>query len=112
MSCSLHDSTVLPDPKVVQVGEGMFSNIQPEGSWWVNNTAFLVGRRGVVSIDSCATERRTRAYLDAIRGIAGGPVHTLVTPTTAATAPTATTCSRRRRSWPRSSAGRRCCATA
>jgi cyclase len=52
--------------------------VQPDGSWWINNTGFLVGRRGVVSVDACSTERRTRAYLGAIASVTGQPVRTLI----------------------------------
>ncbi|MFI6846766.1 MBL fold metallo-hydrolase [Kitasatospora sp. NBC_00085] len=65
-------------PQTVEVGEGVFAYVQPDGSWFLNNTAFLVGRQGVISIDTCATESRTRAYLDAVAGVTRGPVRTLV----------------------------------
>ena len=44
----------------------------------INNTGFLVARDGVSAIDSCATERRTRAFLDAIARVTAAPVRTLV----------------------------------
>jgi len=78
MSTSLRDPAWLAPPRVQEVGAGVYAYVQPDGSWWINNTGFLVGERGVVSIDACATERRTRAYLDAIRSVADRPVHTLV----------------------------------
>jgi cyclase len=40
--------------------------VQPDGTWWINNTGFLVGPQGVISIDTCSTQRRTLAYLNAI----------------------------------------------
>ncbi|MGZ4617547.1 MAG: MBL fold metallo-hydrolase [Frankiaceae bacterium] len=78
MSASAHDSGDLAPPRVEEVSDSIFAYIQPDGSWWINNAGFLVGSRGVISVDSCSTERRTRAYLDAIREVAGRPVHTLV----------------------------------
>ena len=72
-----HRATLDP-PRVEEVSEGLFAYIQPDGTWFINNTGFLVGRTGVVSIDACSTERRTRAYLDAIRGVTDRPVRTLV----------------------------------
>ena len=69
---------VVPPPRLEEVSDGVHAYIQPDGSWWVNNTGLLVGRRGAVSIDSCATERRTRAYLDTIAGVTDQPVRTLV----------------------------------
>lgn len=78
MSSSTHDHAALRPPRVEEVADGVFAYIQPDGSWWINNTGFIVGRRGAIAIDSCSTERRTRAYLDAIRRFGGDPVHTLI----------------------------------
>jgi cyclase len=63
---------------LVPLGDGAYAYIQPDGSWWVNNAGFLVGRCGVVSIDVCATRRRTERYLKAIRSVTDRPVRTLV----------------------------------
>jgi cyclase len=68
----------LGPPSTVEVSDGVFAYVQPDGSWWINNTGFLLARDGVVSIDACSTERRTRAYLDAIAGVTDRPVRTLV----------------------------------
>lgn len=56
----------LPPPRVEEMGPGVFAYVQPDGTWWLNNTGFVVGDELVVSIDTCATEQRTRAYLDAV----------------------------------------------
>jgi cyclase len=69
---------VLPPPTLQEVADGVFAYVQPDGTWWVNNTGLLVGRRGAVSVDSCATEKRTRAYLDTIARVTAQPVRTLV----------------------------------
>jgi cyclase len=74
----LHDDHRLPPPELIEVSDGVFAYVQPDGSWWINNTGFLVGRRGVVSVDTCATVRRTRAYLDAIGSVSNQPVRTVV----------------------------------
>jgi cyclase len=63
---------------VQEVSEGIFAYIQPDGTWWINNAGFLVGRKGVVSVDSCATEARARAYRETVGRVAGRPVRTLV----------------------------------
>lgn len=65
-------------PQTVEVSDGIYAYIQPDGSWFINNTGFLVGRRGVISIDACSTERRTRAYAGAIAAVSDQPVRTLV----------------------------------
>jgi cyclase len=64
--------------EVSQISEGIYAYLQPDGSWYLNNTGFLVSRTGVISIDATSTERRTRAYLDAIAAVTKNPVRTLV----------------------------------
>ncbi|MPQ97147.1 MBL fold metallo-hydrolase [Modestobacter sp. I12A-02628] len=44
----------------------------------INNTGFLTGPDGVVSVDTCATAARTTAYLDTVRSVTGRSVRTLV----------------------------------
>ncbi|MFI6324232.1 MBL fold metallo-hydrolase [Nonomuraea sp. NPDC050556] len=63
---------------VREVSDGVHAYIQQNGSWWINNTGFLAGRRGVIAIDASSTERRTRAFKDAIAGVTDRPVTTLV----------------------------------
>ncbi len=64
--------------EIQQVSEGIYAYLQPDGSWYLNNTGFLVSRDGVISVDATSTERRTRAYLDAIATVTPKPVRTLV----------------------------------
>ena len=64
--------------EIRRVSEGMYAYLQPDGSWYLNNTGFLVSDAGVISIDATSTERRTRAYLDAIKTVTQQPVRTLV----------------------------------
>jgi cyclase len=78
VSSSGHDDPTAAPGRLQEVADGVHAYIQPDGSWWINNTGLLVGTRGAVSIDSCATERRTRAYLDAIAARTDAPVRTLV----------------------------------
>ena len=78
MSTVHHDVPHLPPPRTEEVSDGVFAYIQPDGSWWINNTGFLVGRRGVISVDACSTVRRTRAYLEAVAAVTPQPVRTLV----------------------------------
>ncbi|GAA4387681.1 MBL fold metallo-hydrolase [Actinomadura sp. NPDC048032] len=65
-------------PRLQEVSDGIFAYLQPDGTWWINNAGFLAGARGVTSVDSCSTERRTRAYLESIRSVTDRPVRTLV----------------------------------
>ncbi|CAL9331104.1 Hydroxyacylglutathione hydrolase [Streptomyces sp. enrichment culture] len=73
-----HPRTAIGAAHVQEVSENIYAYVQPDGSWWINNTGFLVGRRGVVSVDACSTESRTRAYLAAIGAITDRPVRTLI----------------------------------
>lgn len=69
----------LPPPRVEEVSDNVFAYIQPDGTWGLNNTGFILADDAVLAIDACMTERRTRGLLDAIRRHAGPrPVRTLV----------------------------------
>jgi cyclase len=78
MSSAHRDISVPGRPEVHEVSAGIYAYIQPDGTWWINNTGFLVGPQGVISIDSCSTERRTLAYQDAIAAVTAAPVRTVV----------------------------------
>jgi cyclase len=64
--------------RLEEVADGVFAYVQPDGSWMINNTGFLVARDGVTAVDACSTERRTRAFLDTIASVTRLPVRTLV----------------------------------
>ncbi len=72
------DRDDLPPPQTVEVADRVFAYLQPDGSWWINNTGFVAGSDGVAAIDSCATERRSAAFLAAIGAVTRQPVTTLV----------------------------------
>ena len=78
MSSLRADITVPGRPELHEVSPGVYAYVQPDGTWWINNTGFLSGPQGVISIDSCSTERRTRAYQDAIATITSAPVRAVV----------------------------------
>lgn len=78
VTSTTHEITMPGPPRVEEISDGIYSYHQPDGTWWINNTGFLVGAKGVVSVDSCSTERRTRAYLAAIGEVTTQPVRTLV----------------------------------
>jgi cyclase len=73
-----HDDRALPPPRVEEVADNVFAYLQPDGTWWINNTGFVVGASMVLSIDTCATERRTREYLRAVSEHGGRPPRVLV----------------------------------
>jgi cyclase len=61
-----------------EVSPGVFAYVQPDGSWWINNTGFLVGSDAVAAVDSSSTESRTRAFREAVSRVTPQPVTTLV----------------------------------
>jgi len=73
-----HDDEHAPDPILREVSDGVFAYVQLDGSWGLNNTGFFVGADGVVVVDTCFTERRSRAFLETVRGVTDRPLRTLV----------------------------------
>jgi cyclase len=66
-------------PVMTAVADDVFAWVQPDGSWWVNNAGAIATADGVILIDTCATEHRTRALLAAVDHATGGaPVTYLV----------------------------------
>ena len=39
------------EPELKQVCEDVYAYLQPDGSWYLNNTGFLVSDSGVISVD-------------------------------------------------------------
>lgn len=65
-------------PYLVEVRPSVYAYVQPDGTWWINNAGFVVGESGVILIDTCATEQRTRGLLDAVRSVTDAPIRTVV----------------------------------
>jgi cyclase len=65
-------------PYLVEVRPNVFAYIQPDGTWFINNAGFIVGADGVILIDTCSTEKRTRQLLDAVRSVTDAPIRTVV----------------------------------
>jgi cyclase len=70
--------TAVGPPQLEEVDRGVFAYVQPDGTWWINNTAFVTAPDGVVVVDTCATERRTRAFLETLAGVTPAPIRMLV----------------------------------
>jgi cyclase len=73
-----HDDRHLDPPRVEEVADRVFAYIQPDGTWWINNTGFVVADDGIVAIDTCATERRTRAFLASVAEVSAAPLRVVV----------------------------------
>jgi cyclase len=78
VTTSAADHPELPPPRTEEVADGVFAYLQPDGGWFINNTGFVAGRRTVLAVDSCATERRTAAFLAAVDERAGRRPEVLV----------------------------------
>jgi cyclase len=72
------DGGQLPPPILEEVSDGIYSYVQPDGTWFINNTGFVVGSDRVVVIDATSTEARTRAFIDTIRSVTDKPIATLI----------------------------------
>ena len=68
----------LGPPRLEEIDKDVFAYIQPDGTWWINNTAFLAAGDGVVVVDTCATEQRTRAFLQTLGTVSSQPIRLLV----------------------------------
>ena len=73
-----HATDELGPPQTVEVADGAFAYVQPDGSWWINNAGFLVGGDRVTAIDTASTERRTRAFRQAVAAVTDHPVAAVV----------------------------------
>jgi cyclase len=78
MSSTLHTHAPVGPAELIEVADRVFAYVQPDGSWWINNTGFVVGSKAVVSVDACSTHQRTRAYRERIATVTPAPVTTLI----------------------------------
>jgi cyclase len=78
MSNLSSDITNPGTPELTEVSPGIYAYVQPDGTWWINNTGFLLGPQGVISIDSCSTRRRTQGYLNAIAAVTDAQIRAVV----------------------------------
>ncbi len=65
-------------PAMAQVADGVHAYLQPDGGWYLNNAVLITGPDAAITIDTTATEARTRAYREAIAAVTDRPVRTLV----------------------------------
>ena len=77
-SAHAHHASQLPPPTLEEVSPGIYAYIQLDGSWGLNNAGFIKGEDALTLIDTCFTESRTRAYLEAIGKVSSLPMKTLV----------------------------------
>jgi len=68
----------VPEPHLEEVASGVYAFLQPDWRWGLNNAVFLVGPEGVVLVDTCFTEERTRRLLGAVRSVTDRPIRLLI----------------------------------
>ncbi len=68
----------VPPPSLEEVSPGIFAYIQLDGSWGLNNMAFITEGRGVAVFDATTTEKRTRGLIETIGKTTDKPVATLI----------------------------------
>jgi cyclase len=68
----------LPEPTVEEVADGIFTYVQLDGSWGLNNAGILPDSRGVTLIDTAFTESRARRLSEGVERVARSPVRTIV----------------------------------
>jgi cyclase len=73
-----HPLEAAPAPSLHEVSPGIFAYVQLDGSWFLNNTGCIVGRRTAAVIDATGTEARGRAWRAAVTSITRNPVTALV----------------------------------
>lgn len=70
--------TAAPAPRLVAVADQVHAYLQPDGGWYLNNAVLITGPDAALTIDTTATEARTRAYRRAIEQVTDRPVRTVV----------------------------------
>ncbi|MDI5972630.1 MBL fold metallo-hydrolase [Streptomyces sp. SL13] len=65
-------------PSMVAVADGVHAYLQQDGGWYLNNAVLITGPDAAITVDTAATEARTRAYRAAISRVTDVPVRTLV----------------------------------
>lgn len=55
-----------PEAELREVGEGLFSHVQFDGSWWINSSGVIASGDEVILIDSCATRARATALRERV----------------------------------------------
>jgi cyclase len=63
---SAHNVSETHQGNLNEIAQNVFSYIQPDGTWFINNMGLIVGKTEAISIDTTSTERRNRSYIDAI----------------------------------------------
>lgn len=85
MSENVAPHTDCPEPGTLhQIVSGVYAWVQPDGSWWLNNSGAITGvgddgtfPAGTVVVDTCATFERTQRFLAAVAEATGDALITM-----------------------------------
>lgn len=58
-------------PELIEIADAVWAYVQPDGTWWINNTGLIGGADGDIIVDTCATEQRTATFLRAATAARG-----------------------------------------
>ena len=75
---SAHNVSETHQGRLREIAQNVFSYVQPDGTWFINNMGLIVGETEAISIDTTSTERRNRSYIDAIEALTSNPVKLVV----------------------------------
>jgi cyclase len=70
--------TPAPTGRLSEVAEGVYTFLQPPGSWCLSNAGVIAGPDGVVLVDTVATVGRAEALRQAVAQLGRGPVRTVI----------------------------------
>lgn len=62
----------MDSPFTTEIADGVYAYIQPDGSWFLNNTGIIVGPETTVMVDQTSTVDRGRALMKTVDEIGGG----------------------------------------
>ncbi|WP_137988258.1 MBL fold metallo-hydrolase [Streptomyces vilmorinianum] len=65
-------------PELTEVADGVFSYVQPDGGWCLNNAGLVVSGDRAALVDTAATEARARALREAVLSVAPAAPQVLV----------------------------------
>nr|WP_223188481.1 MBL fold metallo-hydrolase [Streptomyces sp. TRM68416] len=64
--------------ELVEVADGVYAHLQPDGGWCLSNAGVVAGPDGLLLVDTAATAARAAALREAVQGLGRGPVRLLV----------------------------------
>ncbi|MEV7415710.1 MBL fold metallo-hydrolase [Streptomyces sp. NPDC089919] len=70
-------SVSVEEPYTVQLADGVYAYVQPDGGWCLSNAGFVTGGGRTLLVDTAATERRSRWLAEAVAAT-GAPAPSVI----------------------------------